>query len=198
MTTFYIIRHGETLFNTMDRIQGWCDSPLTRKGIHQMEFLRDGLSDIHFDAIYSSTSGRAMKCAQILAKDRNLDVNTLEDLREVSYGSLEGELFRNVWPAGKLDPIGYGRYGGEDLRIAKQRFISAMQHIAMQNPDSNVAILASGHVIKQLLSELDERFTGEDFETANLIPCCSVTKVTFKDNHFSLDALPDISWRRGC
>ena len=29
----YLIRHGETLFNTQKRVQGWCDSPLTENGI---------------------------------------------------------------------------------------------------------------------------------------------------------------------
>lgn len=29
----YIMRHGKTLFNVYHRIQGWCDSPLTIKGI---------------------------------------------------------------------------------------------------------------------------------------------------------------------
>lgn len=29
----YLMRHGETLFNTQKRVQGWCDSPLTEKGI---------------------------------------------------------------------------------------------------------------------------------------------------------------------
>ena len=32
MTRFYLMRHGQTLFNTLNRIQGWCDSPLTEKG----------------------------------------------------------------------------------------------------------------------------------------------------------------------
>lgn len=33
MTHFYIIRHGETVFNRKGRIQGWCDSPLTDLGV---------------------------------------------------------------------------------------------------------------------------------------------------------------------
>ena len=33
---FYLMRHGETLFNTQKRVQGWCDSPLTEK--HDMTF----------------------------------------------------------------------------------------------------------------------------------------------------------------
>ena len=32
MTRLYLMRHGQTLFNTLNRIQGWCDSPLTEKG----------------------------------------------------------------------------------------------------------------------------------------------------------------------
>ena len=35
MTRLYLMRHGQTLFNTLNRIQGWCDSPLTQEGIQQ-------------------------------------------------------------------------------------------------------------------------------------------------------------------
>lgn len=35
MKTIYLMRHGETLFNTMDVNQGQCDSPLTENGIRQ-------------------------------------------------------------------------------------------------------------------------------------------------------------------
>ena len=36
----YLMRHGETLFNTLNRIQGWCDSPLTEKGQDQARQVR--------------------------------------------------------------------------------------------------------------------------------------------------------------
>ena len=31
--TFYLMRHGQTLFNLRRKIQGACDSPLTKRGI---------------------------------------------------------------------------------------------------------------------------------------------------------------------
>lgn len=195
MTTFYIIRHGATLFTDMDRMQGWCDSPLTESGIHQMEDLRNGLADIHFDAIYSSNSGRAVESARILASSRNMKVCQMEELREVGYGSLEGELYRIAYPSGDMDPIGYARYGGEDLYTAKQRFVSAMQQIARDHPNANIAIVTSGHIIKQVLAELDSRYSAETAKTTAMIPDCSVTRVVVNDNQFSLEALPDISWR---
>ena len=45
----YLMRHGETLFNTQKRVQGWCDSPLTENGIWQAEqakqyFAKKGIS----------------------------------------------------------------------------------------------------------------------------------------------------------
>ena len=33
--TFYLMRHGKTLFNVRRKIQGACDSPLTEQGIIQ-------------------------------------------------------------------------------------------------------------------------------------------------------------------
>ncbi len=32
MVGFYIVRHGQTLLNSLDRAQGWSDSPLTDAG----------------------------------------------------------------------------------------------------------------------------------------------------------------------
>ncbi len=55
----YIVRHGQTLFNLMGRIQGWCDSPLTQKGIEQAKNLRLFFNDIPLSAGYYSGSERA-------------------------------------------------------------------------------------------------------------------------------------------
>ena len=61
MTQFYLMRHGQTLFNTLNRIQGWCDSPLTEKGQDQARqvrayFEKHGLT---FDQYYCTTTERA-------------------------------------------------------------------------------------------------------------------------------------------
>ncbi|MGZ7254018.1 phosphoglycerate mutase family protein, partial [Streptococcus pyogenes] len=59
--TLYLMRHGQTLFNVQERIQGWCDSPLTKEGEEQAKMARaffDG-EGIQFDRLYSSTSERA-------------------------------------------------------------------------------------------------------------------------------------------
>lgn len=88
--TFYFVRHGETLFNVNDRLQGRCDSPLTEKGIGQAEDAGRKLKNVPFDAVYCSYAERARDTADIILKGRNLNAVWEKRLREVSCGSLEG------------------------------------------------------------------------------------------------------------
>ena len=52
--TFYFMRHGETYFNVYGRVQGWCNAPLTEKGIEDIKRSGRGLAAIKFDAVYAS------------------------------------------------------------------------------------------------------------------------------------------------
>src|SRR5699024_10712465 len=58
---FYVARHGETLFNVMGKVQGWCDTPLTDEGVRAARALGRGLADVEFAAAFSSDSGRAVQ-----------------------------------------------------------------------------------------------------------------------------------------
>ncbi|WP_054950330.1 phosphoglycerate mutase family protein [Numidum massiliense] len=64
----YVTRHGKTHFNTVRRVQGWSDTPLTDEGVRVAEQLGKGLKkeNVHFDAAYSSDSGRARETARIV------------------------------------------------------------------------------------------------------------------------------------
>lgn len=50
MTSFYVVRHGETLLNSLDRAQGWSDSPLTDNGKKTAIELGAELKGITFNA----------------------------------------------------------------------------------------------------------------------------------------------------
>ena len=54
----YIARHGKTMFNTIGRVQGWSDSPLTPFGEEGIRELGVGLKaeGIPFKSAYSSDS----------------------------------------------------------------------------------------------------------------------------------------------
>lgn len=64
----YLMRHGETLFNTRGKLQGFADSPLTTKGKQQAQVAAKYFKEHHivFDHAYCSTSERAEDTIQII------------------------------------------------------------------------------------------------------------------------------------
>lgn len=88
------MRHGETEFNQLLKIQGWMDSPLTESGLEVAHLAGLGLREIQFDTAYSSDLLRAKRTAEIILKQNNYketSLTALSDLREVSFGDFGGK-----------------------------------------------------------------------------------------------------------
>jgi len=101
MITLFIIRHGQTVDNLENRIQGHTDSPLTELGLRQAEAVADRLASESFAAIYSSDLGRAVRTAEIVASRHALPVQTTPLLRELNLGvaqGLTGKEFAQQYP----------------------------------------------------------------------------------------------------
>ncbi len=54
------------MFNTLQRVQGWCDTPLTRTGEQGIHYLGLGLRDVDFVEAVSSDSGRAIETMRLI------------------------------------------------------------------------------------------------------------------------------------
>ncbi|WP_369347121.1 histidine phosphatase family protein [Amylolactobacillus amylophilus] len=96
----YFVRHGETMYNLMRKMQGWSDTPLTERGIPVLEATAQKLQNTHFDAVYSSDLKRAVDTAKImLTANHATDTQIIEsrNLREVFFGSFEGENEEETW-----------------------------------------------------------------------------------------------------
>lgn len=94
VVNFYFVHHGETLLNSLQRAQGWCDSPLTDKGIHEAISLGKMLNHIRFAAVYSSDTIRAYTTAELILSSSNQMVDTpVRDarVREWCLGKWEAE-----------------------------------------------------------------------------------------------------------
>jgi len=101
--TIYFARHGKTLFNTFDRVQGWADTPLTEEGIRIARYLGEGLKDIHFDRYYSSDAGRQRETMAVITQQMGVTdyrLNELPGLREAFFGGFEGGFNKDMAQAG--------------------------------------------------------------------------------------------------
>lgn len=67
----YTIRHGETDWNKLNRVQGATDNPLNEKGLQQAEETGENLKDIPFTKVYSSPLIRARQTTEGVLKKLN-------------------------------------------------------------------------------------------------------------------------------
>ena len=177
MTHFYIIRHGETVFNRKGRIQGWCDSPLTDLGVSQAKQLGKELKNIPFDVCFYSTSERAIDTANSILEGRNVKVIPKKNLKEQSFGDFEAEKSVDIFKDGVRFPEGYRFCGGENHSDVIERVTNELKKIASEYPNANVLVVCHGSAIKHIVNALCPGFVDEKPNTASLVPNCSVTRM---------------------
>lgn len=157
MVTLYITRHGQTEWNLEKRMQGWSDSPLTKKGRLDAGKLGDKLKKIPFSAAYISPSGRTVQTAEILLKGREVTTILDEDLREINAGEWQGmtlstieSKFPSQYATYYEQPKNFKATSGENFHDVEKRVLSALDRIIKAEHDGNVLIVTHS-VVKKLL-----------------------------------------------
>lgn len=143
MKIFYLMRHGETLFNKRKKIQGWCDSPLTKLGERQALGDRKYFEDnnIVFDHAYSSTSERCCDTLELVT-DHSIPYQRLKGLKEMNFGIYEGESEDLNPPRDQFDTF-FIPYGGESRDDIRKRLCETCQEI--MEKDDHQCVLAVSH-----------------------------------------------------
>src|SRR5699024_3588590 len=94
-TEVYLVRHGGTMFNQLDKVQCWCDSPLTLNRSHDLKRTANVLSQVQLDNMDSSDLLRAIDSVHLM-KYANVvwdigKIKKLPEFREVFFGSFAGD-----------------------------------------------------------------------------------------------------------
>lgn len=154
----FLIRHGETLWNSKMKFQGHVDIPLSDRGIEQARALAGRLADRKISAVYCSDLGRAVETARFIAEPRGLDLITLPALREMHFGRWEGLTFKEIkeeygdlirqWWA---NPLGMRVPGGEGLSDLLSRVVPAVREIVERHPGEQVAVVCHGGPVRCLV-----------------------------------------------
>ncbi|MCI6617403.1 MAG: histidine phosphatase family protein [Prevotella sp.] len=102
MTTLYLVRHGETVDNVNQILQGQGQGELNENGIRQAEALREQLRDHHVDVFVASDLQRSIDTCRIIAAPHGLPVETTALLRERDWGDFTGMFIPDLqgleWP----------------------------------------------------------------------------------------------------
>ncbi len=216
--TLFVVRHGKTMFNTLTRVQGWSDTPLTKEGERVVDFLAEGLKQIPFVSAYSSDSGRAIQTARmILAKHLGeaIPFSTDERIREWCFGSLEGGYDGELWGvvprvlnfknydemmkdgltyeilAQALMDVDTADWAEPYIKI-KDRIWNGFRdkaEKAAENGGGNVLIVSHGMTISNLLNLIDPSLPMQQ----GLVNA-SVSKLEYANGKFEILSINDVSY----
>ena len=102
MTTIFLVRHGETVDNARQIMQGQTPGELNEQGREQARQVAERLATEEIDAVVASDLRRAIQTAEYIAEPHHLPVVTTPLLRERDWGSFTGrfipDLRGEVWP----------------------------------------------------------------------------------------------------
>ncbi len=145
MTTILLVRHGETVDNARQIMQGQTQGELNEQGREQALKVAERLSSEPIDAVVASDLHRAIQTAEYIAMPHGLPVTTTKLLRERDWGSFTGrfipDLRGEVWP----DDI-------ESEEILLERARSFLIYITTTYPDKRVVAVGHGIINKAILA----------------------------------------------
>lgn len=160
-TRFYLIRHGETVWNKEKRYQGWTDIELSENGQLQAELLGKRFQNLKIDAVYSSPLKRALETAQPVADAAGLSVVADEHFKEINFGLWEGGTVEQLTKKyGKEfsdffeSPFEYPFPGeGSFVHVAK-RSMEGFQLLLKKHEGQSIVIVSHGGLLRVLMITL--------------------------------------------
>ena len=144
-TTILLVRHGETVDNARQIMQGQTPGELNERGREQARQVAERLAAEPVDVIIASDLRRAIQTAEIIAAPHGLPVVTTPLLRERDWGGFTGryipELRGEVWP----DDI-----ESEEALLTRARQL--LIHITATYPGKRVVAVGHGIINKAILA----------------------------------------------
>ena len=195
----FLIRHTESTGNIEERLTGRKDYPLTEKGKEYVNLLTKKLKNIKFDVAYSSTSGRAEKTIEPLAKINNLKIHEEEGLCEMYFGIYNGwkwEDINRINPKIRETQIEINEIAGipeqETTEETADRMYSCIKKIAEENIGKTVLIASHGVAIEAFLRKI----TGIKFAYEKEKYCqynTAINELEYENKKFKILKIADMS-----
>lgn len=169
--SFYFLRHGETDWNAIQRIQGQTDIPLNPKGLQQAQLAADLLKGVAIDKIIASPLKRAAATAAIVQAQLGSPLHHDEHLVEQHYGSFEGRFRHDI--EAELGPEAKNLYwqflphDAEPLDAFTKRIATRIEHHLQAEPNKTLLFVGHGGAMGALTYALG---LGANHRFANAVP----------------------------
>ncbi len=205
----YLIRHGRqnsTLCNV--------DVALSKEGREQAVMVAERIAKYGIDAIYASTLIRAKETAEHIKQElvkrnqfpKEQPIEIRRDLREIDFGSLEGNENRDI-------PVLFKEFMEKRDELTKdlcfpegecgqqvfERSIRIMQEIVTSGHDK-VAVVTHGGVIRSLLTGILGMDQAKKLLFCKNLENCSITELYYREEkkRFYVERVNDYAHIENC
>lgn len=193
----FIIRHGESVWNREQRVQGRQDPGLSAKGRQQAHAAARRLKGEGIKVVYSSDLKRAAQTAQMIAEASGARLVPEPRLEEMILGAWQGKtieevkrLFPKTYAAWKKAPSKARIPGWEGVPRFNSRIKKIFRAIVKENPDSDVCVVTHWGVIAAFFSMVMKTDFDNFFKTVR-IDNCGINKVSFMKGKAIIQCIND-------
>jgi len=197
-TLLTLVRHGETEWNAVGRIQGHLDIPLSDIGLAQAAAIGRRLGGEAFDAILSSDLERALQTTRPISRHSEQTIVRDVRLRERHLGVLQGLTGEEAamhqpqaWQAFKARHPDAPLEGGETLAEFSRRVVGLIEHLLMTYTGSRLLLVTHGGVIDAAYRHV----TGMPLNVPRDFPIynASVNVMRHRDSIWTIESWGDVS-----
>lgn len=176
-----IIRHGETEWNRLTKLQGREDIQLNQRGVDQARLVGEYLQNEEWNAVFTSPLLRAKETAQIISAIIGIDEIIVEDdFIERDYGSGSGLTLKE-----RQAKFPNREYEGlEDWSLVRDRMLNSVIRLAEEHKHSNFLIVSHGGAINSLLYSLSDGQYGSGITKLYM---GSISMLNFKEKTLTVD-----------
>ena len=164
----YFVRHGQTEWNKIGKMQGHKDIELNDEGREQAQVVKEKLQGIKFDKVFSSPLIRAIETAKIIS---NQEITIDNRLIERFNGELEGKFKKDIKVFPDFNDPNDTRFGIESLDSFRSRINEFLDEITKKYKDKNILVVTHAGVCLYVKCYFEGEPNGILYECYKLKNC---------------------------
>lgn len=185
-TDLLLLRHGQTEWNLLHRIQGSVDIPLNEQGLAQARATRDAMHEGRFDGVVTSHLDRAIVTAQTINNPHGKPMALDERLAERAHGRYEGWTVQDVVAeVGEAHADEFFQHSSEleAWSMVTDRVMSALRDIEHEYRGGTALVVSHGGAIRAAVASI----RGVHHRSLPGLQNCSITRLRYTDEWTVLD-----------
>ncbi|MFC1952885.1 histidine phosphatase family protein [Chloroflexota bacterium] len=156
MVEIILVRHGETEWNLTEIFRGTIDVGLNETGIKQAELLGEFMKGLKIEAIFSSPLKRALMTAEPVARNKQLQIETVPALIDLNFGKWQGlpvqevrDKYEELYSDWVNHPESVEMPDGENLNYVRKRALALIDRLTVEY--HGTVVLVSHRVVNKVL-----------------------------------------------